>query len=128
MEESSVSESDDSSSDDSSSNCSSTEEKMKKIAKMDAKKDPSDPNMNNDTIEEMVGNEDSDVSDDAKSEQSDLNKIDEMGLDRNYLMKELGCDSKKVLMDEDLLDQFIVLKAIIDKNLPKLLFRDISIL
>lgn len=31
-------------------------------------------------------------------------------------------------MDEDLLDQFIVLKAIIDKNLPKLLFQDISIL
>lgn len=54
--------------------------------------------------------------------------MDELGLDRNYIVKELGCESKKILTDEDLLDQFIVLKAIIDKNLPKLLFKDISIL
>ena len=44
------------------------------------------------------------------------------------MLKDLGCDSKKVLMDEDLLDQFIILKAVMDKNLPKLVFRDISIL
>ena len=59
---------------------------------------------------------------------SQLDQLDDLGLDKDYLVKELGCESKKVLMDEELLDQFIVLKAIIDKNLPKLLFKDVSIL
>ena len=51
-----------------------------------------------------------------------------MGLDKNFIIEELGCSNHRVLKDEELLDQFIVLKAIIDKNLPKLLFKDISIL
>lgn len=43
-------------------------------------------------------------------------------------MKDLGCTTKKVIKNEDLLDQFIVLKSITDKNLPKLLFKDMQIL
>ena len=43
-------------------------------------------------------------SDSDDSQISDLNALDDLGLDKNYLIKELGCDSKKVLMDEDLLD------------------------
>lgn len=47
-----------------------------------------------------------------------------MGLDRNFILKELGCTTKKVFRSEELLDQFIVLKAILDINLPKLVFKD----
>lgn len=55
-------------------------------------------------------------------------KIEEKGLDRDYLLKELGCDNRRVILNETLLDQYIVLKAIVDKNLPKLLYNDILIL
>ena len=72
--------------------------------------------------------DDSEAESVVDSKGSNFDKLEDMGLDRQYLVKELGCDSKKVLMDEDLLDQFIVLKAIVDKNLPKLIFRDINIL
>ena len=65
---------------------------------------------------------------DNNSSVSNSDAVTDLGIDTNYITKELGCESKKVLQDEDLLDQFIVLKAIIDKNLPKLLFKDISIL
>lgn len=39
----------------------------------------------------------------------------------------LGCDKEKVWQNEDLLDEFIVLKAILDKNVPKLLAHDTQI-
>ena len=102
-EEDSVSEESD---EDDSCEGSSTEEKMKKIANMDSKKGLKASQMDEDdgVIEERVESENSADESESLSETSDLNKIEEMGLDRNYLMKELGCDSKKVLMDEDLLD------------------------
>jgi hypothetical protein len=40
----------------------------------------------------------------------------------------LQLDLKKVHDDETYLDQYIVLKALIDKNMPKLLFTDAQIL
>lgn len=57
-----------------------------------------------------------------------INELNALGLDHDYLVHELGCENKKVILNVDLLDQFIVLKSIVDKNLPKLLFKDISIL
>ena len=51
-----------------------------------------------------------------------------MGLDKKFLKVECGCMDHDVLMDEDLLDQFLVLKSILDRNLPKLVESDIKIL
>ena len=119
-EESSLEGSDDS--DSTSSVGSSTQERIKAMTSL-----AKDPNAESDQEADEEKVNDSDDSS-GGSAISDLNKLDELGLDRKYLIKELGCDSKKVLTDEDLLDQFIVLKSIVDKNLPKLIFRDISIL
>ena len=44
-----------------------------------------------------------------------------------YLKNELGCTNSKILKSEHLLDQFILLKALADGSLPKLLFNDIKI-
>ena len=52
-------------------------------------------------------------------------KIGTKNLD--YLMYELGCTNSKILRSEKLLDQFILLKALVDGSLPKLLFNDIKI-
>ena len=48
-------------------------------------------------------------------------------LNIHYITNDLGCTSLKVRRDEKLLDQFLLLKAIIDGSLPKLLFKDIKI-
>ena len=55
-------------------------------------------------------------------------ELEELGIDRVFFMKELGLESRKVLMDEELRDQFLVMKAIIDKNMPKLLHTDTQII
>lgn len=109
---------------------SSTERKRMQISKLTNKDgksvlSKSNPNVIDEEIKEESSHENS--SEDSSDDSSEVDGED-LGLDKNYIMKELGCDSKKVMQDEDLLDQFIVLKAIIDKNLPKLLFKDISIL
>ena len=69
-----------------------------------------------------------DDSVESSSQHSDAEEIEALGLDRKFIMKELGCTTKKVIKNEELLDQFIVLKAILDKNLPKLVFKDMQIL
>ena len=76
--------------------------------------------------EEVLKEEDSFTN--SSSDDSSDSEIDTLGLDLRYIMKDLGCTTKKVIKNEDLLDQFIVLKAITDKNLPKLLFKDMMIL
>ena len=66
---------------------------------------------------------------DRASESSGLTAaLDELGLDKDYLVNECGCMERKILTDEGKLDQFLVLKAILDKNMPKLLYIDITIL
>ena len=45
----------------------------------------------------------------------------------DYLATDLGCKSAKVKRDPKLIDQFILMKAIVDASLPKLLFTDIKI-
>ena len=55
-------------------------------------------------------------------------KFAEMGLDMEFLQVECGCKDYKILEDENLLDQFLVLKSILDRNLPKLVESDIMIL
>lgn len=44
-----------------------------------------------------------------------------------FLINELGCRNPRVRRAPKLLDQFLLLKAIIDGSLPKLLFTDIKI-
>ena len=44
-----------------------------------------------------------------------------------YIINELGCNNIKVRRDQKLLDQFLLLKAVIDSSLPKLKFNDIKI-
>lgn len=83
---------------------------------------------------DVAGSSDSEkeaIVEEESSSESDVSlkeKIEELGLDREYLTKELGCDNRRVILNETLLDQYIVLKAIVDKNLPKLLYNDILIL
>ena len=57
-------------------------------------------------IEEEVKEESSGTSEQSSddSDSSSEGTGEDLGLDKNYIMKELGCDSKKVLRDEDLLD------------------------
>ena len=51
----------------------------------------------------------------------------DIALNWRYLRDELGCANNRVLRDSKLLDQFLLMKAIIDGSLPKLLFTDIMI-
>lgn len=44
-----------------------------------------------------------------------------------YLINDLGCTDYRIRKDPKLLDQFLLLKAVIDGSLPKLLFSDIKI-
>lgn len=44
-----------------------------------------------------------------------------------YLVNDLGCTSVRIRRDPKLIDMFLLLKAIIDGSLPKLLFIDIKI-
>lgn len=55
-------------------------------------------------------------------------RMEELGLDKDFLIVECGCSNYTVLKDENLLDQFLVLKSILDRNLPKLVESDIKIL
>ena len=65
---------------------------------------------------------------DRQSESSGLSALlDDLGLDRDFLINECGCMERAVLADDGKLDQFLVLKAILDKNMPKLLSVDVSI-
>ena len=60
----------------------------------------------------------------GSSEDSQLQKRDRLIVDLEYVVNVLGCDKEKVWQNEDSLDEFIVLKAILDKNVPKLLAHD----
>ena len=66
---------------------------------------------------------------DSQTSSARLNKrIKELGFDKDFLTVECGCRDHNVLQDENLLDQFLVLKSILDRNLPKLVESDIEIL
>ena len=54
--------------------------------------------------------------------------MEALGLDRDFLVNACGCMERAVLTDEGKLDAFLVLKAILDKNMPKLLAVDVPIL
>ena len=57
-------------------------------------------------------------NDDRQSESSGLSALlEDLGLDRDFLVNECGCMERAVLTDDGKLDQFLVLKAILDKNL-----------
>ena len=65
----------------------------------------------------------------SQSEDSSTDKdMDTHQLDIRYIMKDLGCKVKRVIKNEELLDQFLVMKAIMDKNLTKLSEKDVKIL
>ena len=54
-------------------------------------------------------------------------KLLDVKINLTYLVNDLGCTSIRIRRDPKLLDQFLLLKAIIDGSLPKLLFIDIKI-
>jgi len=51
-------------------------------------------------------------------------KIKEVNIDREYVMTVLGCDDQRVIRNEDALEEFIVLKALMDNNMSKLAAND----
>ena len=103
---------------------SSTEERMNRLVRTEEqKKQVTASSME---LDEEVKEDDSQLE--TSSKHSDESACNSLGLDRDYIVKELGCTTRKVILNEELLDQFIVLKAIMDKNLPKLLFKDMQIL
>ena len=51
-------------------------------------------------------------------------KIKEINIDREYVMTVLGCDDQRVIRNEDALEEFIVLKALMDNNMSKLAAND----
>ena len=55
-------------------------------------------------------------------------QLDALGLDKKFLVDECGCHDREVLINDNKLDQFLVLKSILDKNMPKLRHLDIQIL
>jgi len=55
------------------------------------------------------------------------NKDGSVLFDFDFIQKHLGCETYEVLETEDLLEEFIVQRAILDINLPKLLQNDHSI-
>ena len=103
---------------------SSTEERMRRLVRTEERK--KQVTQSSLDLEEEVREDDSQA--DTSSKHSDESACQALGLDRDYIVRELGCTARKVMLNEELLDQFIVLKAIMDKNLPKLLFKDMQIL
>ena len=93
-------ETDECSEDESSVSGSSTEERIKRLTKAEGK---SEDSIAGAAIEEEQ-REDTDDDSGSRSEVSDRETLNDLGLDVNYVLKDLGCESKKVLMDEDLLD------------------------
>lgn len=50
-----------------------------------------------------------------------------VNIDNEYVIEVLGCDLFEVRSKEDKLEEFIVLKAILDKNLPKMVQSDTQV-
>lgn len=49
-------------------------------------------------------------------------------MDKKYLEEELGCTDERLFTNEKLLDQYLVMKSIIDGTMPKLLNYDVKIM
>ena len=63
----------------------------------------------------------------SQSGSQNKNKKNNQSLNLPYLINDLGCTDFRIRRDPKLLDQFLLLKAVIDGSLPKLLFMDIKI-
>ena len=79
-----------------------------------------------DSEPESMGTKEREVE---KGESDGLSEqLEALGLDKKFLVNECGCVEREILVSDSKLDQFLVLKAILDKNMPKLLYLDIQIL
>lgn len=100
---------------------SSTEERMRKLVTNNQKKKDHD-------LTPVHSDSDFKGNQSGKESSADDSECDAAGIDKQYTIKELGCNDRNVMLNEEMLDQFIVLKAIMDKNMPKLLYKDMQIL
>jgi len=71
----------------------------------------------------MLSSEDS-VSKDSGSISNVSIDSEPLNIDREYVMTVLGCDDLRVIKSEQALEEFIVLKSILDNNMSKLAAND----